>query len=96
MSFKEKCIKAGVNYVEASYYKRCHPELTEEQVIVAQEKLFKQKCKRFGINYSAATNYKLGHPELTENEVLSFYIPNSYVNLDDDLIIDGKIIDFGE
>jgi hypothetical protein len=55
---------------------------------------FKRKCIALKINYNTATSYMVSHPEMTENEVISHYISNSYVDWYDNLVINGKIVDF--
>jgi hypothetical protein len=98
VGFKQQCEEVGISYSTALNYRKKHPELINEQVIqyllTQKEKPFRQKCLAAGINYNNAIEYRKKHPKLTDNEVLAYYIPNSYVNWDDELIIDGKIIDF--
>ena len=72
-SFYQKCLDAGVRPDTAKYYRKAHPELTDEQVIehyTSRKMTFRDRCRQLGIDTHRAEKYKYSHRELTDDQVI--------------------------
>ena len=79
LSFGTKCRIAGIRRDTAKYYRKAHPELTDDEVImhyVNKEKTFRDKCREAGICTNYGEKYKYMHRELTEDEVIQCILIN--------------------
>lgn len=93
------CRQAGINHINAEYYKRKHPELTDKQIIewyinrngkigrwdTGKESLH-SLCKRFNINYQSAIAYRNNHKDLNNTQIIQHFRPDLVINIFGELV----------
>ena len=80
ISFKDKCLAAGIDPRKGYDFKRGRKDLTDEQVIAEyiayQNNNLREKFKKAGIEKIPPSIYKYRkmHPELTDDQIVERYL----------------------